>query len=208
MLPGALEPYNRAVTEQPRNPIERFQARLERARADEPFSGTACVLATANAEGAPSARYVLLKGVDARGFAFYTNFESRKARELAENSRAALVFHWLTLGEQVRIEGTVQRVSDDEADAYFATRPRGSQLGAWASQQSRPVASRAELEAAYEEVVQRFEDQPVPRPSFWGGYLLEPTRIEFWKDQAHRLHDRFVYDADGQGGWTVTRLFP
>lgn len=192
------------------DPIALFQETFERAKArvEAPYDPTACTLATADAEGRPSARVVLLKTVDERGFAVYTNFASRKARQLEENPRAALTFHWAPLAQQVRVEGPVERVPDDEADAYFASRSRPSQLGAWASKQSQPLSSRAQLLARVARVEARFLGREVPRPEFWGGYRVLPERIEFWWNQLHRLHDRLVYTRGEDGGWQVERLYP
>lgn len=164
-------------------------------------------LATATPDGRPSSRMVLLKGFDVRGFRFFTNFGSRKVRELDANPRAALTFHWAVLQRQVRIEGTVERLGEEESEAYFATRPRGSRLGAWASRQSEPLDSRETLKARFEEAEARFSGGDVPLPSFWGGYRLSPVRIEFWQGRANRLHDRVVFDAT-EDGWRVGRLFP
>jgi pyridoxamine 5'-phosphate oxidase len=189
------------------DPITRFQELFARAKESEPEGGTAVALATADVSGAPSARMVLLKGVDAGGFVFFTSYESRKARELQANPRAALCFFWPTLGSQVRVEGTVTRVSGEESDAYFATRPRESQLGAWASRQSARLDSRAELLLRVAGVVARFVGRSVPRPETWGGYRIAPRRIEFWTSQAHRLHDRVLYTWEPDG-WTSERLFP
>jgi len=188
------------------DPIARFLAAFERAKAIEPHDASAMTLATADARGRPSARVVLLKGADARGFTFFTNFGSRKARELDDNPFAALCVHWPASLSQVRAEGRVARVDEGEADAYFATRPRESQLGAWASRQSAPLASREELEARAREIEARYPDA-VPRPPFWGGYRLAPDRIEFWYAGPARLHDRFLYTRAGDG-WTTTRLNP
>jgi pyridoxamine 5'-phosphate oxidase len=188
------------------DPIARFVEALARARAVEPFDPTAMSLATAGARGRPSARMVLLKGADARGFAFYTNRESRKGDELDANPFAALCIHWPKSEQQVRVEGRVERVSDEESDAYFATRPRGSQIGAWASAQSRPLGSREELVEATRAVEARFPAE-VPRPPNWGGYRVVPERIEFWFGRADRLHDREVYERDGDG-WKLSRLYP
>ena len=166
----------------------------------------ATTLATAAPDGAPSARVVLLKGADARGFVFFTNRESRKARELAANARAALVFYWNALGRQVRVEGAVEEVADDEADAYFRTRPRGSRIGAWASPQSAVISGRGELEKRMGELERRYAED-VPRPPFWGGFRVVPRAIEFWQHRENRLHDRFVYRRRGDA-WTIERLAP
>jgi pyridoxamine 5'-phosphate oxidase len=167
----------------------------------------AMVVATTGADGAPSARTVLLRGVDGRGFVFYTNRESRKGHDLAANPRAGLVFVWLAVRRQVLVAGDVEHVSDAESDAYFATRPRGSQLAAWASPQSAPIASRALLDAAVAEAAARFEGADVPRPPFWGGYRVVPTAMEFWQGRADRLHDRFRFERT-PAGWEVSRLGP
>jgi pyridoxamine 5'-phosphate oxidase len=190
------------------DPIARFRETLARASTASPHDATAAALATADARGRPSVRIVLVKGVDARGFAFHTNRESRKGRELAENPRAALCFHWPALGQQVRAEGPVSLLPDAESDAYFATRPRGSQLGAWASRQSARLRSRADLEEAVRELEARHAGGAVPRPPFWGGYLLAPERIEFWTSMESRLHRRELYIRDAGGGWTVELLAP
>jgi pyridoxamine 5'-phosphate oxidase len=165
-------------------------------------------LATATSGGAPSVRMVLLKSVDERGLAFYSHRTSRKGRELEENPQAALLFHWSLLGRQVRVEGAVEQVSDEESDAYFATRPRDAQLGAHASLQSRPLGSRADLDARLADVESEWGDAPVPRPSTWGGFLLSPAAWEFWQHRASRLHDRFRYEREPSGGWRIERLFP
>jgi len=189
------------------DPIAAFREALERAGKREPVEATSVVLATADGEGRPSARVVLLKGVDERGFVFYTNLGSRKARQLAENPRAALCVYWESIEQQVRVEGPVERVADEEADAYFASRPRMSQIGAWASRQSEPLDSRARLLGRAAAAEARFLGRPVPRPPFWGGYRIVPERIEFWWNQLHRLHDRVLYTREGDG-WKVERLYP
>jgi pyridoxamine 5'-phosphate oxidase len=189
------------------DPIERFEDAFARAKAAESFDVTAVALATASAAARPAVRMVLLKGIDARGFVFHTNYDSRKATDLKENPFAALCFYWPVLGEQVRVEGKVAPVSSEESDAYFATRPRLSQLGAWASQQSAPLASREELLRRLKEHEDRFAGQSVPRPSFWGGYLLVPDQIEFWKNAENRLHDREVYLRQGDS-WRRELRYP
>ena len=192
------------------SPIERFVALLaeaqgvERERLPEP---TAMTLATVGADGQPSARMVLLKGVDEQGFVFYTNCGSRKGREMLANPRAALCFHWQPLEVQVRTEGPVAPVSDAEADAYFASRARGSQIGAWASRQSQPIDQPGELERRVAEFEQKFEGRDVPRPPHWGGWRLTPAAIEFWKNMPSRLHVRHVYTRS-PAGWDVEQLYP
>jgi pyridoxamine 5'-phosphate oxidase len=188
------------------NPIDEFQKAVARAQT-QGVDTTPAALATADGNATPSIRIVLLRGVDRRGFVFYTNHGSRKARELAVNPQASLCFFWPTLEEQIRIEGSVERVADDESDAYFTGRPRGSQLGAWASSQSEVLDSRETLERRLTEVEQRFAGQPVPRPPFWGGYRIVPSRIEFWYGRESRLHDRTLYTRAGDG-WRVEKLYP
>ncbi|MEP6918272.1 MAG: pyridoxamine 5'-phosphate oxidase [Acidobacteriota bacterium] len=188
------------------DPITEFLNAVERARAHQ-VDTAPVTLATADAQGRPSARMVLLRGADARGFAFFTNYHSRKGRELTENPRAALCFHWAALDEQIRIEGRVVRLPADESDAYFASRARGSQLGAWASDQSQVLPSRESLEEKYREIERRFDGQGVPRPDFWGGFRLVPERMEFWYGRPDRLHDRVVYIVD-DGTWRIERLYP
>jgi len=188
-------------------PIDQFLTLLARAKAAGEPLAEAMALATADAAGNPSVRMVLLKGADERGFVFFTNLESRKARELHDRPRAALCFHWALIEEQVRVEGPVEPLSGEEADAYFNTRPRGSQLGAWASKQSQPLDSRETLVARVAEEEKRFEGKEVARPPFWSGFLLRPDRIEFWSGQPDRLHDRFVYSREGDS-WGRQRLYP
>jgi pyridoxamine 5'-phosphate oxidase len=192
------------------DPIVRFQDLLDRAtqipreQLPEP---TAFALGTVDATGQPSVRIVLLKDVDARGFVFYTNFESRKGREIMVTRRAALCFHWQLLEEQVRVEGRVEPVSDAEADAYFASRARGSQIGAWASIQSRPMQSASDLDTRVAEMEQKFAGGPVPRPPNWSGFRVAPERIEFWKNMPSRLHVRHLYTRSGDT-WKVELLYP
>ena len=195
----------RCVTE---DPHALFESWFAEAKATEPNDPDAVALATADEAGSPSVRMVLLKGHDERGFVIYTNQESRKGRELDGRGRASLLFHWKTLRRQVRIEGPVARVSDAESDAYFATRGRDSRLGAWASDQSRDLDSRATFEARFDEAARRFEGGDVPRPPHWGGYRVSPERIEFWRDGEHRLHERRLFTRNGAGGWQEGLLFP
>jgi pyridoxamine 5'-phosphate oxidase len=185
-----------------------FEEWLAEAREHEPNDPTAMALATVDSEGRPSVRMVLLKGHDRRGFVFYTNLDSRKGEELAATARAALLFHWKSLRRQVRIEGPVEAVSEEEADAYFVTRARDSQLGAWASDQSRPLESRPIFEARYEAMKKRFDGGEVPRPPRWSGWRVVPERIELWTSRDHRLHERRLFTPDGKGGWSEGLLYP
>lgn len=189
------------------DPHALFAAWLEEAHANEPNDPNAMAVATVGANGMPSARMVLLKGHDARGFVFYTNQQSRKAGELAVNPKAALLFHWKSQRRQVRIEGPVTLVTPEEANAYFASRGRDSQLGAWASDQSRPLDDRATFEARFAAEQVRFEGRDIPRPPHWGGYRVVPERIEFWSDRAHRLHERRVFTRTADG-WIEGLLYP
>jgi len=188
------------------DPIAEFLSAIERAEHHQ-VDTTPVALATADATGKPSVRMVLLRGIDERGFVFHTNYNSRKALDLAVNPHAALCFHWPALEEQIRVEGPVERLSADESDAYFASRPRGSQLGAWASAQSQVLESRELLEGEIRAAAARFESQSIPRPPFWGGFRIKPTRIEFWYGRPDRLHDRLLYTREGDG-WKVDRLYP
>ena len=194
-IPDAAEPYGL------------FEAWFAEAQAREPNDPNAMCLATTTPDGWPSARVVLLKGRDERGFVFYTNEESRKGQELLANPRAALCFHWKSLRRQVRVEGTVERVTPAEANAYYASRPRGSRIAAWASVQSRPLASRAEFEAKIAEYEGLYPGEEVPRPPHWGGFRILPLRIEFWQDMPFRRHDRLVFERKDEG-WDTGRLYP
>ena len=189
------------------DPIALFQDWLAEANKSEPNDANAMTLATVDAEGMPDARMVLLKDIDARGFTFYTNFESAKGRELLAHPKAALVFHWKSLRRQVRVRGEVAQVSEAEADAYFATRARHSQIGAWASDQSRPLPDRLALEKRVAQAGLKFGLGKVPRPPHWSGFRVAPQVIEFWRDRPFRLHERLVFTRAGEG-WTTSRLFP
>jgi pyridoxamine 5'-phosphate oxidase len=189
------------------SPFVQFRAWMAEAEKTEPNDPNAMVLGTATGDGRPSSRVVLLKGVDDRGFVFYTNRESRKGAELAANPYAALSFHWKSLGRQIRIEGAVEHVTDAEADAYFASRARISRLGAWASQQSRPLAKRTILEERLAEAEGRYPNE-IPRPGYWSGYRVLPESFEFWQDMPYRLHDRTIYCRSPDGAWEQRKLFP
>jgi pyridoxamine 5'-phosphate oxidase len=190
-------------------PFALFSAWLKDATASEPRDPTAMTLATVDGDGMPNARMVLLKGFDGRGFVFYTNMESQKGRELDGQHKAALVFHWKSLNRQVRIRGGVEHVSDAEADAYFATRPKGAQIGAWASKQSSPLESRFAFEKAVAVQTAKYAIGEVPRPPYWSGYRIVPLAIEFWHDRPFRLHDRIVFRRETlDTAWRKTRLYP
>lgn len=189
------------------DPITEFVNAVERARSHQ-VDTAPVALATADASGRPAVRMVLIRHVDQRGFVFHTSYNSRKGRELAENPRGALCFHWPTLDEQIRVEGTIERLSDAESDEYFRSRPRGSQIGAWASDQSAVLPSREALEEAYRRMEERFAGQAeIARPDFWGGYRLVPQHLEFWYGRPDRLHDRILYTRAG-GAWRIARLYP
>jgi pyridoxamine 5'-phosphate oxidase len=190
------------------DPLEEFRLWYEEALARKVMQPEAVCLATCSADGRPSARMVLLRGFDERGFVFFTNYESRKAEDLAANPQAALVFYWEATDRQVRIEGRVERVTAAEADRYFASRGRGSQLGAWASPQSRVLAGREELEERVRRAIELYPEGPVPRPSYWGGYRVIPDMIEFWQGRDNRLHDRLRYCRQPDGSWRLERLAP
>lgn len=189
------------------DPFALFDEWFAEARSSEPNDPSGMALATAGADGQPHVRMVLLKAHGPAGFIFYTNEESAKADQIGENPRVGLLFHWKSLRRQVRIEGMVEQTSDEEADAYFATRGRDSQLGAWASDQSRPLDSRETFERRFEEINRRYEGRDVPRPPHWGGYRVIPERIEFWTDRPHRLHERLLFTREGDG-WREGLLYP
>jgi pyridoxamine 5'-phosphate oxidase len=190
-------------------PFRLFAAWLEQATASEPRDPTAMTLATVDADGMPNARMVLLKGADEKGFVFYTNLRSQKGQELDASPKAALVFHWKSLNKQVRVRGPVEPVTPEEADAYFATRPKQAQIGAWASKQSAPLESRLAFEKAIALAAAKYAIGEVPRPPYWSGFRVIPLEIEFWQDRPFRLHDRIVFKRDTVGTqWTKTRLYP
>ncbi|PWK68183.1 pyridoxamine 5'-phosphate oxidase [Aminobacter sp. AP02] len=189
-------------------PFRLFAAWLKDATASEPNDPTALALATVDTDGLPDVRMVLLKGFDEHGFVFYTNFESAKGREILATMKAAMCFHWKSLRRQVRVRGPVEIVTDAEADEYFATRPRGSRIGAWASKQSRPLESRFALEKAVAEYTARHVVGEIPRPPHWSGFRIVPSQIEFWHDRPFRLHDRIVFTRTADGGWEKDRLYP
>jgi len=189
------------------DPIETFQAWLSEAEASEPNDPAGAALGTVGEDGMPAVRMVLVKGVDAKGFVFFTNFESRKGQHLLAQPKAALLFHWKSLRRQVRIEGAAAQVSDAEADAYFESRARDSRIGAWASQQSRPLKGRFELEKRVAEFGLKYAVGAIPRPPYWSGFRIAPRLIEFWRDGKFRLHDRLVYRREGEG-WRTERLYP
>ena len=190
------------------DPFARFREWFAEAEASEPADPNAMIVATATPAGRPSARTILLKGVDARGFVFYTNKESRKSGELAANDRVALLFHWKSLGRQIRIEGHVEHVTPAEADAYFASRARISRLGAWASDQSRMLPDRATLERRLAEYEKKFPGEDIPRPPHWSGYRVIPELFEFWQNMPFRLHDRTTYTRGPDGSWIIGKLYP
>jgi pyridoxamine 5'-phosphate oxidase len=190
-----------------KDPFDMFVAWFEDAKQAGIFLPESVNLATATKDGVPSSRMMLLKGIDHRGFVFFTNYESRKSGELNDNPRAALTFYWGILERQVRAEGVVEKISEQESDAYFRTRPRGSRIGAWASKQSSPLESRMELDRRFKEFDHRYPGEDVPLPPFWGGWRLNPARIEFWQGRINRLHDRLRYEREGDA-WRVTRLYP
>lgn len=190
------------------DPIQQFSKWLQEATAAQVLEPNAMTLATASTEGIPSARIVLLKGIEEDGFIFFTNYESQKGKELAQNPQAALVFFWGELERQVRIAGSVEKISAEKSEEYFHLRPRGAQLGAWVSPQSRAIADRSFLEEHLKELEKHYQDQEIPLPPYWGGYRLIPREIEFWQGRPNRLHDRLRYSREEKGGWKIERLAP
>jgi pyridoxamine 5'-phosphate oxidase len=205
-LDPALPPLTEEAVDA--DPVRQFRAWYEHAVAAGVEQPEVVTLATATPDGRPSARVVLLRGFDERGFVFFTNYDSRKGRELAANPQAALAFYWARVDRQVRVEGRVEKTTAEESDAYFRGRPRASRLGAWASPQSRVIAGRAELDRRLAEVTARHLHGDVPRPAHWGGYRVVPAVVEFWQDRANRLHDRLVYARQADGAWRLQRLSP
>ncbi len=189
------------------NPFELFQLWFQEAKSQQPKYPEAMTLATSTPDGSPSARMVLFRGLNSKGICFYTNYESRKSRELLANPRAALVFYWSVLDRQIRVEGRIEKTTEQESDDYWNSRPRDSRISALSSEQSREISSREELENRFFELQQKHKDQTVPRPPHWGGFCLVPDRFEFWVEGAHRLHDRFLYTRSGEG-WMLKRLSP
>jgi pyridoxamine 5'-phosphate oxidase len=190
------------------DPVEQFRRWFDEAKRAVPQLPECMILATASKEGEVSARAVLLKSFDARGFVFFTNYNSRKAAQIHENPRAALTFWWPQIERQVRIEGAVVRATEEESDEYFASRPRGSQIGAWASEQSKVIAGRGDLDAHFQELSATYHDRPIPRPPHWGGYRVMPILFEFWQSRDDRLHDRFQYRLREANDWVIERLSP
>lgn len=198
---------NDDITFEKDEPVALFNEWLRKAEGKEPVNPNACAVATADSRGRPSVRMVLLKGIDDRGFVFYTNSESQKGIEIAENPYVSLCFYWKSLGREVRVDGPVEKVSVEEADAYFASRDRSSQIGAWASKQSRPLEGRFELEKRIAKFTAKFHIGSIPRPEYWEGYRVKHERVEFWAEKRFRLHDRFVYSRTVEG-WQTERLYP
>jgi pyridoxamine 5'-phosphate oxidase len=190
------------------NPVKQFEKWFDEALKAEIWEPNAMTLATATVNGVPSARIVLLKGFSEQGFAFYTNYLSRKGKELAKNPRAALIFNWGQLERQVRIEGTVEKLSKEQSEQYFHSRPIGSQLGALVSPQSQEIAGREELESKWQQLETEYQDKEIPKPAFWGGYIVKPQLVEFWQGRSSRLHDRLLYKNAGKNNWKIVRLAP
>jgi pyridoxamine 5'-phosphate oxidase len=205
-VPGIRDPLSKRDLDP--DPIAQFRVWLDDARGAGIRLPEAVALATVDAEGRPSVRHVLLRGLEQRGFVFYSNYESRKGRELAANPHAAMAFYWRELDRQVCVTGTVERTSREESEAYFRTRPREARIGAWASRQSEVASSREELDARYRDIDARYPGEDVPLPPNWGGFRLAPETVEFWKGREHRLHDRFRYTSRPDGAWVIERLFP